>query len=154
MKKFISIGAFVLLISTTFIYADAQSVSSVNTSSVTEGTAAVTPAVQFLISIPDDYSSQIIRENGDNAIYFKFKKSNGGTVFLFQVNKISESYWMLIKNQLAHPVVIDHKNGFIYYALKTTTTHVKGEDHDTYDAIYNHLNSMINSIVITDSVNK
>lgn len=150
MKKFISIGATVLLLSGVFIFAGAQSTSTIKSLPASEVTAPEPAGVQFLINIPDEFTSHIIRENGDDAVYFKFKESNGGTDFLFQVNKISEYRWLQVKSQLGRPVIIDHKNGYIYYALRTNKSHIKGPDSKTYDEVYDRLQQLINSIVITD----
>jgi len=150
MKKFISIGATVLLLSSAFIFAGAQTANSMKSLPASEATAPEPASVQFLISIPDEFTSHIIRENGQDAVYFKFKGSNGGTDFLFQVSRISELQWLQVKSQLAHPVILDHKNGFIYYSIRTNKSHIKGPDSKTYDEIYGRLQQLINSIVITE----
>lgn len=149
MKKFISIGALMFLLAGIFVLAKAQTASSIKLSP-TRITVPEPTSVQFLISIPDEYTSKILRENGQDAVYFKFKESNGGSDFLFQVNRISEYRWVQVKSQLAHPIILDHKNGFIYYALKTDKSHIKGEDGEIYHQIYNQLQQFINSVVITE----
>ena len=155
MKKLLFYSApllELLVLLLTFTYADAQSESALRKLSANDVEAASeNAAVSFLISIPGDYTSKVTRENAEDAVYFNFKKSDGSTQFLFQVNKISEYQWMLIKNQLNHPRILDHKNGFIYYALATDKNRIKGPDNEAYQQVYDHLNQIINSIVITES---
>ena len=156
MKKFLFyptplLAALVLLITITF--AHAQSESALNTASARNVMAASEKAaVTFLVSIPYDYTSKVTRENAEDAVYFKFIKSDGTTQFLFQVNRISEYQWMLIKDQLSHPRILDHKNGFIYYALATDKFKIKGPDNEAYQQVYDHLNQIISSIIITESM--
>lgn len=146
--SFLTMLALVL----TFTYADAQSESALKTLSASEVKAASeNAAVAFLVSIPGDYTSRVTRENAEDAVYFKFKKSDGTTQFLFQVNRISEYQWMQIKDQLSHPRILDHKNGVIYYALATDKYKTSGPDNEAYRQVYDHLNQIINSIIITES---
>ena len=156
MKKLIFhpsplLAMLVLLLSIS--YADAQSESVLKKLSASDLQAAPgNAAVNFAVSVPGDYTARITRENAPDAVYFHFKKSDGTTQFLFQVNKISEYQWMLIKDQLNHPRILDHKNGFIYYALATDKYKIKGPDNETYQQVYDHLNQIINSIIITESM--
>lgn len=145
------LAMLVLLLSIT--YADAQSESALKKLTANDMQAASeNSAVAFLVSIPGDYASTVTRENAQDAVYFNFKKSDGTTQFLFQVNRISEYQWMLIKDQLSHARVLDHKNGFIYYALATDKSRIKGPDNEAYQQVYDHLNQIINSIVITENI--
>ena len=150
MKKYYSAFPFLFtaVLVITFSFANAQSQSE--SMSAGGSQAPVVSSVQFNVSIPNDYSSYIIREEGDNAVYFKFKKSDGTSLFLFQVNKIQEGQWMLIKGQLVDPVMLAHKNGFIYYAQTTDKSRIKGSDAAMYQQIHDQLHQLINSIVITE----
>ena len=141
-----------LVLLLTISYADAQSESALKKLSASDVQAASeNAAVKFLISIPGVYTSRVTRENAEDAVYFNFKKTDGTTQFIFQVNRVSEYQWMLIKDQLNHPRILEHKNGFIYYALATDKYRIKGPDNEAYQQVYDHLNQIINSIVITES---
>ena len=141
----------ILLLSIT--YADAQSESALKKLTANDVQAASeNSTVAFLVTIPGDYASTVTRENAQDAVYFNFKKSDGTTQFLFQVNRVSEYQWMLIKDQLSHARILDHKNGFIYYALATDKSKIKGPDNEAYQQVYDHLNQIINSIVITENM--
>lgn len=134
----------------TFNFSDAKSASRPETSAAIALQSPQPPTVQFMISIPEDYASRIVRENGDNACYFRFKKTDGTFEFLFQVNKVSEIQWLSIKDQLNSPTILDHKNGFIYYAQVTDKDHIKGADNAAYSQVYKQLHQLINTIVITE----
>jgi hypothetical protein len=143
----------ILVLLLTISYADAQSESALKILSAKDLQAAPeNSAVAFLVSIPGDYTSRVTRENAQDAVYFNFKKSDGTTEFLFQVNRISEYQWLLIKDQLNHARILDHKNGFIYYALATDKYRIKGPDNEAYQNVCDHLNQIINSIVITENI--
>jgi len=153
MKKMLQINAGLLtalLLVIVFNAADAQSKNEMKLISSTSLQAPDPPAVAFAITVPDEYASHIIRENGDHAVYFQFKKSDGTTVFLFQVNKTEEAQWIKIKNQLSNPTVLAHKNGYIYYALTTDKSRIKGADNEAYEQIYGRLHQMVGTIVITE----
>ncbi len=107
-------------------------------------------ALQFSFAIPDQWSTQLIREESDHAINFKFKKSDGTTIFLFSVNKVSETTWMSIKDQLENFKMVDHKNSNIYYTTFTSKRSIKGTDNDVYTQIYDHLAEILASIKITE----
>ena len=145
------LAMLVLLLSIS--YADAQSESVLKKLPASDVQATTeNSAVSFQVSIPGDYTSKITRENAQDAVYFNFIKSDETTQFLFQVNRISEYQWMLIKDQLNHPWILDHKNGFIYYALATDRSRIKGNDNESYQQVYDHLNQIIKSIIITENM--
>ena len=158
MKKLLSYPApllALLVLLVTISFADAQSESALNILSASDLKAASEKAaVTMQVSIPGDYTSRVTRENAEDAVYFNFKKSDGTTEFLFQVNRISEYQWMLIKDQLNHPRILDHKNGFIYYALATDKYRIKGPDDEAYQQVYDHLNQIISTIAITENTAK
>ena len=110
-------------------------------------------AVKLSVFIPEELTSSIVQQNADdadNAVYFKFKKSDGNTEFLFQVNRVTYTEWHQIKNQLPDAKFLASKNGNIYYALSTNKKKIKGNDADAYSHAYDRLNVMVNSIVITE----
>lgn len=156
MKKLLSYPASfltILVLLITISFADAQSESALKILSASELKAASeNAAVTLQVSIPGDYTSRVTRQNAEDAVYFNFKKSDGTTQFLFQVNRISEYQWMQIKDQLNHPRILDHKNGFIYYALPTDKYRIKAPDSEAYQQVYDHLNQIITSIVITENM--
>ena len=152
MKKLSSIIAtltMIFIVIIMFNFAGAQSQSVIKSFSALQ--VPDPAAVQFTISIPDEFNSHIVRENGDNAVYYNFKKSDGTTAFLFQVNKISESQWINVKNQLSNPTLLAHRDGYIYYAQSTDKNRIKGADNEAYQQIYERLPQLIGSIVITES---
>ncbi|MEO6167653.1 MAG: hypothetical protein ABIO46_07070 [Chitinophagales bacterium] len=148
VTRLLSIAILILLI--TFNFMNAQSKSSVNSIAEIVSQLPEPASVQFIISIPAEYSSTIIRENVENGSYFWFKKSDGSKQFLFQVNKISEGQWIGIKGQLNNPVILDHKNGSVYYVQVTDKSRIKGNDAVLYEQVYGRIRQMIGTIVITD----
>jgi hypothetical protein len=64
-----------------FPFPYAQSQSSVKSVAVLGNYTA--PSFSFSVSIPDEFSQQVIRENVENSTYFKFKKSDGTTFVSF-----------------------------------------------------------------------
>jgi hypothetical protein len=142
-----------LVLLLTFTYAGAQSENALKILSASDlKVASEKAAVTFQVSIPGDYTSSVTRQNAENAVYFNFKKSDGTTQFLFQVNRISEYQWLQIKDQLSHSRILDHKNGFIYYALPTDKYRINGPDSEAYQQVYVHLNQIINTIAITENM--
>ncbi len=126
---------------------------------VLRGAAQPQPNVQpaspvtFSVSIPGQLNTKVVQQNatdGESAVYFNFKKTDGTTAFLFQLNKVSEYQWIQLKDQLTDSKILLHKNGFIYYAQSTEKRHIKGPDAQAYSQVYDQINSMINSIVITE----
>jgi hypothetical protein len=146
----ILIPVMMLILLISFFFADAQTETAMQSINSSALESAVPPSVEFVISLPDEYSSRIVRENAENAVYFRFKKSDGNTVFLFQVNKISENQWISIKDQLVNPILLDHRNGFIYYAQPGEHSKVKGPDAALYDQLYDRLSQLIRTIQITE----
>jgi hypothetical protein len=149
MKKVLSFTLFALMILTSLPPASAQTASLAELKTVQQSSAV--PAVGFLISIPDELQSRVVRENGTDAVRYHFLKADGGTIFLFQVSKISEYQWLQIKNQLDRPLILEHQNGFIYYAIVSRQYRLKGVDRAEYEKVHNQVYAIVNSIVITEA---
>ena len=138
--------ASILILS--FSFSNAQSQTAVKSATVLENYTA--PSFAFSVSIPDEFSPKVIRENVENSTYFKFKKSDGTTVFLFQVSKIPETQWLTVKNQVPGAKLVAHRNGFIYYTAATDKSRISGPDHDAYAEVYSHLDQFMSSVNITE----
>jgi hypothetical protein len=138
--------AFILVLS--FSISNAQSQSSVKSVTVLENYTA--PSFSFSVSIPDEFSQKVIRENVDNSTYFKFKKSDGTTLFLFQVSKIPETQWLTVKDQVPGAKLVAHRNGFIYYTAATDKSRISGPDHDAYEEVYSRLSQFMSTVNITE----
>lgn len=106
--------------------------------------------VQFSISIPDQFSSFIVREENENTVNFSFKDKAGKTAFLFSVNKISVNDWFTLKEQLSNYQVLENRNGVIYFVLTTSQQKIRSADGDSYSQVVTHLGDWISSIKITE----
>ena len=106
--------------------------------------------VQFSITIPESFSSSIIREETETVVNFNFKKADGTTSFLFSVNKIATADWMNVQAQLVNAKVLDNKNGMIYFLMVTDKQKMKGADSEKYNQVMQNMNSLIASIKITE----
>lgn len=150
MKTFLSLSTLLFLIlAASNSTVNAQLTGSVQEVSIAAG-APQPPAIRHLIYIPDDISPRIVQKNGDNSVNYLFRKSDGTTAFLFQVSRISENQWLHIRNQLSDPLLLEHKNGFIYFAIVTTKHKIRGEDNSEYQAVYDRLRQIVASIKITE----
>src|SRR5262249_46508423 len=107
MKKSFVLALMMLIVGPVY-FAGAQSANVVKSIPMADK-STTTSSINFQIAIPELYAPHIIRENDHDAVNFSFKKSDGTTEFLFQVNKIAENQWPKIKDQLQHPFLIDHR---------------------------------------------
>jgi len=145
MKKLLSVPVIMLLLMTA-----ANGLFAHATPGGNDPSSASSGSVLFSIAIPDQWSSSIIRENADNGVNFRFKKSDGTTVFLFSVNKVTADVWMSVRDQIPNHKILDSKNGMIYYTEFTIKPRIKGDDNATYQQVYAHLGDIINSVKITE----
>lgn len=109
-----------------------------------------TNSLQFSISIPQEWSSNIVRAETENAVTFNFKKTDGTTVFLLSVNKLSADDFLNVKDDLQNVKVIEQKNGLVYFAMETSKNSIKGSDSANFAKVFSHLDEMLNSIKITE----
>lgn len=99
-------------------------------------------------SIPEQWKSNIIKEENGAVTTFSLVNGNSTPVFLFSVTEISEQEWVKIKTQLPDVKLLDRKNGNIYFSDKNQKEKVKGPCSELYQQIYPHLDQMISTIQI------
>ncbi|MEP7128318.1 MAG: hypothetical protein ABI729_05595 [Chitinophagales bacterium] len=115
----------------------------------TDATAAVRkPNAQVNASIPDQWKSNIIKEQNGAVTSFSLVNGNSAPVFLFSVTEISEQEWIKMKTQMPDIKLLERKNGNIYYSYKNQKEKVKGACNELYLEIYPHLDQMITGVQI------
>lgn len=100
------------------------------------------------VIIPDQWKSNIAREDNGGVSTFSLVNGNTTPVFLFSVTEISEHEWVKVKAQLPDVKMFAHKNGNIYFIDKNQKEKIKGASSELYAQIYPFLDQIINSIQI------
>ena len=138
MKNYFSINSMITPITTLFFSIIAASPSAF---------AMADPGIgSYTIAVPDEVESHIVKEEADNAVYYKFKKADGSTAFLFSIQRVSYEQWSVVREQLHNIKLLGQHDNRIYFAQRTERTSMRGPDKEQYDMVMNQLDEIIKSI--------
>ncbi|MBX7107836.1 MAG: hypothetical protein K1X61_04225 [Chitinophagales bacterium] len=106
------------------------------------------PSSDISASIPEQWKSNIIKEQNGAVTSFSLVNGNSAPVFLFSVTQIAEQEWIKMKTQMPEIKIIQHKDGMIYYSYKNPKEKIKGVNSSLYSQVYPYLDQMISSVQI------
>ncbi len=106
------------------------------------------PSAEVNANIPEQWKSNIVKEQNGAVTSFSLVNGNAAPVFLFSVTQIPEQEWIKMKTQMPEIKILLHKDGMIYYSYKNPKEKIKGINGDLYSQIYPFLDQMISSVQI------
>lgn len=106
------------------------------------------PAAEVNANIPEQWKSNIMKEQNGAVTSFSLVNGNAAPVFLFSVTQIPEQEWIKMKTQMPEIKILQHKDGMIYYSYKNSKEKIKGINSDLYSQIHPFLDQMIGSVQI------
>lgn len=106
------------------------------------------PAAEVNANIPEQWKSNIMKEQNGAVTSFSLVNGNAAPVFLFSVTQIPEQEWIKMKTQMPEIKILQHKDGMIYYSYKNPKEKIKGINSDLYSQIHPFLDQMISSVQI------
>ncbi len=105
--------------------------------------------MHFQIEMPIEWKDKIKVDETENSTTFSYLNGTE-KVFLFSVNKLSETDFLNVRDQLGDITVVAHPKGQVLYAEKTSKDHLKGANKDEFSKILQGLDAVIANIHYQD----
>jgi hypothetical protein len=110
------------------------------------GSAAPKDPMFFSVTLPDNWQSNVIRQDFENETIFSFNDGKGTPLFLFSITRVTGSQWVTLHSQLKNAMVVKNDGEFIYFIQRADVKSLKGMKSDDYNTLFQELNAVISSI--------